>query len=41
MKTKIEKLDTINSELRRTIATLEERVAKEESDKLVRFSFVS
>ncbi|XP_062087449.1 kinesin-like protein KIN-14C [Humulus lupulus] len=34
MKTKIEELDAINSELRKTIATLEEKLAKEESDKL-------
>ncbi|PON64977.1 Kinesin-like protein [Parasponia andersonii] len=34
MNTKIEEIDAINSELRKTIATLEEKVAKEESDKL-------
>lgn len=39
MKTKIEEIDAINSELRKTIAALEEKVAKEESDKLVRLQF--
>lgn len=36
MKSKVEELDAINLDLRRSVATLEEKVAKEESDKLVR-----
>ncbi|KAH7545834.1 hypothetical protein FEM48_Zijuj01G0135800 [Ziziphus jujuba var. spinosa] len=34
MKSKVEELDAINLDLRRSVATLEEKVAKEESDKL-------
>ena len=36
MKAKVEELNSINLDLRKTVATLEEKVAKEESDKLVR-----
>lgn len=35
MKAKVEELNSINLDLRKTVATLEEKVAKEESDKLV------
>ncbi|KAL5579168.1 hypothetical protein UlMin_011610 [Ulmus minor] len=34
MKNKVEEMNAIHSELRKTIATLEEKVAKEESDKM-------
>lgn len=42
MKSKIEELEETVSDLRKTISSLEERIVKEESDKLVRLpaSFV-
>lgn len=36
MKSKVQELDAINLDLRKSVATLEEKVAKEELDKLVR-----
>lgn len=38
MKNKVEEMNQINLELQKTIATLEEKLAKEESDKLVSLS---
>lgn len=41
MKNKVEELNVIILDLRKTISSLEERVAKEESDKLVSFSVIA
>ena len=41
MKNKVEELNVIILDLRKTISSLEDRVAKEESDKLVSFSVIS
>lgn len=37
MKNVVDELNAINSKLRQSIATLEEKLAKEESEKMVKF----
>lgn len=41
MKNKVEELNVIILDLRKTISSLEDRVATEESDKLVSFSVIA